>query len=251
MNPEKPKENISWPNHLIEGVSPIIACVENIGTHEPSAHSELPDVKLVSLYGDETLMKKEGFLKAGVEGYVISPIEKINLSSNEFADCTGTIVVGIEVESGENIAFMSHQNPDHFLNGDKEDFIRDLQYRLREIKDRCKEGTIDVVLFGGRFSHIRGYKESDPYRKIFIQDYIDSIKLLSKQIQEALGFSPEVIVGPKLSPSTDTVTFDTQNRRLFLTRHDKNSSDFVESYNAKDIDTVSKTWKPGEWSAPI
>ena len=251
MNPEKPKENISWPNHLIEGVSPIVACVENIGTHEPSAHSELPDVKLVSLYGDETLMREEGYLKTGVEGYVISPIEKVNLSSNEFADCTGAIVVGIETESGENIAFISHQNPDHFLNGDKEAFIKDFQYRLKEIKDRCKEGTIDVVLFSGRFANVREYKESNPDRKFFIQEYINSIKLLSEQIYEVLNFYPEVIVGPKLSPSTDTVTFNTQNRRLFLTRHNKNSSDFVESYNAKDIDDISKTWKPGEWSLPI
>ena len=251
MNPEEPKENISWPNHLIEGVNPIIACVENINTTEPSSHNELPNVKFVSLYGDETMMRKEGFLKAGTEGYVISPIEKINLSSNEFADCTGAIVVGLKKESGENIAFISHQNPDHFLNGDKESFIKDFQYRLKEIKDKCKEGTIDVVLFSGRFAHVREYEESNPDRNFFIKEYIDSIKLLSEQIHQILNFYPEVIVGPKLSPATDTVTFNTQNRRLFLTRHDKNSTDFVESYNAKDIDDVSKTWKPGEWSLPI
>lgn len=196
-------------------------------------------------------MRKEGFLKTGTEGYVISPIEKINLSSNEFADCTGVVVVGLEIEGGGNIAFISHQNPDHFLNGDKDAFVKDFQYRLREIKDRCEEGTIDAVLFSGRFAHVREYKEDSPERNLFIQEYITSIKLLSEQIYKVLSFYPEVIIGPKLSPATDTVTFDTQNRRLFLTRDGENSMGFVGSYNAKDIDEASMKWKPGEWSLPI
>jgi hypothetical protein len=245
------EKNVADKNkYLNEGIKPIFVCIES-SADRPSDYHGLNHIEPVNLYGDAQMMKEMGYIKEGIDAWVISPIENSNFSSNEFANCTGAVVVGSEIEAGENIAFMSHQNPDYFLKDKKDKFIADFQQRLGDMGKRCARGTIDAVLFSGRFAHVKEYKQLGLERSMFIQEYVDSIKLLSEQIYETLGFHPEVIVGPKLSPAYDTVTFDTQNRRLYLTRHDKKPTDFVQSFNAKDIETVSKTWKPGEWGLPI
>jgi len=238
--------------HLNDGVKPIIACLETAG--QSSSPPEMPNtgIEFVDLYGDNRELHEQGFKKEGKEDYIISPINSNSKFSVEFADCTGIVAVGSEIISGNNISFMSHQNPSYFLTEKREKFIADLRERLEEIKRKSQKGTIDVVIFGGRYSKTRDFKESDPLRNIFIQEYIDSIKLLSAEINKELGFYPTVIVGPKLSPSEDSVAFNNENRRLYVTRSEKGlSSDFLQSFNAEDIEEVRKSWKPGEWGLPI
>lgn len=243
------EHNLDNISYLKEGIKPIVSCVENNNNQADNIHG-LPNTKFVNLYGDNVLMEKEGYIKESKESYVISPIGNFNLSSNEFADCTGTVVVGSRIYDNENIAFMSHQNPYHFLKHDKDVFIKDFKERLKEIKNQCEKNTIDVIIFGGRFAKVK-YQGVDVDKDLFIKEYINSIKLLSEQINEMFGFYPNVIVGPKLSPSIEAVTFDTKNRRLYLTREENEEQDFIESYNAKDIDIISKNWKPGQWGLPI
>jgi hypothetical protein len=237
--------------HLKEGIRPIIASVESINTFPVMPNPG--DVVYVDLYANKEEVLKNGLKKEGNEDYVISQVDENDKFSHSFADCTGIIAVGLETKSGHNISFMSHQNPEYFLNKKVVKFVVDLQHSLGEIKNRCEEGTIDVIIIGGRYAKVRDYGQSNvPDKDIFIREYINSIKLISGNVRDELGFYPVIIGGPKLSPSYDNVFLDTQNRRLYIKRNnEKSTPDFLESFNADDIDEVSKSWKPGEWGLPI
>lgn len=241
---------VKGQEHLRRGVKPIMACTDGILDRKARYIDLGCHQQPVNFYDDAYFLKKEGYLTGGDVSYVISPIEKYAFTSDNYVDCTGMAVVGLELGGDENLAFITHQNPDSFLKDTKEKFIEDIQFRLKEIKTRCEKGTIDVVLFGGLFTYVEGREDSDPSRKEYIQEYIDSIKLLSEQVYEVLGFYPEVVVGPKLAGSSEAITFDTYNRRLYLGRYIKEgnkSSEFIKNFNSKDIDTISQTWKSGEF----
>lgn len=235
--------------HLKEGAHPIMASLDSAEKFPLIPH--LHDILDVDLYAGVTEMVNNGFKKEGSEDYIISPIDKNDKFSHSFANCTGVVVVGLEEASGEHISFMSHQNPEYILNEKRARFILDLHHRLEEIRKRCEKGTIDAVMIGGRYARVKNYGQSDSDRNIFIQEYIDSIKLISDEIQKNLGFYPVVIGGPKLSPAYDSVTFDTQERRLHMQREGKPVLGFLESFSSHDIETIRKTWNPGEWGLPI
>lgn len=249
-----PKNEVSTDKkfwYLRPDIKPIMVC---LGDAEAPAididySAVLINADFVDLYGNEEILRQKNYIKEGDEEYVISPVNFNNKLSKNFCDCTGAVTVGLDKKSGLNISFMSHQNPDYFLEIKREQFVLDFESRLTEIKDRCESGTIETVLFGGRYAKVRQYEDGHPDRDAFIQEYVDSINLLTNSVCKELGFYPEVIVGPKFSSASDTVAFDTKNRRLYLTRHNK--KDFVKSFNSKNLSTVAENWKPGEWSLPI
>ncbi len=218
MNEGLPKvKNLN--EHLKPGVKPIIACV---GTQEDfvnnleatldtrrQTNEILGAVQRVA-YGNKDLAK-EGFLVNETPNYVISPINARDKTSREYVDCTGMVVAGLDKETGENISFLTHQDPKKFLNEDKDKFTNDLKKRFAEIRDRCQPGTIDAVIFGGAyFDH--------PAFKNLKENYVNSIKVLSKVIEGDLGFEPVVINGPKIGAGWDNCIYDNGNRRLYMVR---------------------------------
>ena len=130
----------------------------------------------------------------------------------------GLIVAGIDKKTGENISFITHQ-PSSF----SEDFTVDLKKRLNEMKERCRQGSVDAIIVGGISN------SNELFKKI----YVKTIHFLSKETRQTFGFEPVIVNGPKvLVPVTvDEVSFDNKNRRLYLIRSKVNSNigSFVDS----------------------
>ena len=149
----------------------------------------------------------KGFKAGGEQTYVISPITEKPLRTRGLRDCTSVVVVGTDAKTGEQISFISHQNPKEFLKDIKDRFTRDFNESLEELKNRCVPGSIDVVICGGRNnpSAVEGYK--------------NSLKTLSSAINERMGFVPTVICGSK-NAGEDDIYFKPKDRQLHIVRPD-------------------------------
>jgi hypothetical protein len=250
-----PRESVDplKSEHLKEGTSPIMVCVgtpeqfdENPGDEEKfflrekSSHS----IHNVDYFGDPSNLVEQGFKNAGRRSYVISPVDTLDKFSRTFKNCTGMIVTGQDKETGENISFMSHQYPGHFLLDDEAGgkFGSDLRERLRELKEKSVDGTIDAVIVGGNYlkkAYFKRIGESDDAK--FRHNYIDSIKLLSTEVQIVFGFEPVVITGPKMVGGADDIFYDNKHRRLYAMRPEVGKKS-TKSFMPKDIETEAKKW---------
>jgi hypothetical protein len=68
---------------------------------------------------------------------VISNINTQNKYSNRYYNCTGIVVIGKDKETGENISFLTHQDPLYFLvEGQREKFTVATQEVLLDLKER-------------------------------------------------------------------------------------------------------------------
>ena len=103
-----------------------------------------------------------------------------------------------------------------------------------ELKDRCHDGSIDVIIAGGQLVPER----------IQSMHYPKSLKNLNDVIVNTLGFEPVVACGPKHieNNSYDDVYFDTENRRLYVIRP-KDSAVYNESFISKDLGDMNEKWK--------
>lgn len=216
-------------SHLIEGVKPIMVCIGSYPDFDDSGGTDEMGARLyrsskglhnVNYFSNVSDLNRNNFLNSGEKTYVISILDGFNKVSEGFCDCTGLVVVGLDKETGENISFLTHQDPTKFLEDKKDDFLSHLRQRLIEVKNKCKPGTIDAVIVGGNF--VGG-------RRV----YLDSIELLSTEARSALGFKPVVINGPKKESGWDNVYFDNKNRRLYFFRPKVNSE--IGSFTVSDL----------------
>ncbi|MFA5870436.1 MAG: hypothetical protein WC842_00910 [Candidatus Paceibacterota bacterium] len=233
--------------HLKEGVSPIIACIEtpNQAFNDHNIKDFLKNsTKLtdVDYFGDSIEQKVRGFKNMGDGSFVISPIDSSDKFSQKFLDCTGLVVAGQKKETKENISLLSHQNPAHFLNEEfwKTNFKNDLRQQLQELKKKSVDKTVDVVIVGGNHFLNGEYSNSKEYR----DNYLDSIKQLSEVVVEVFNFEPVVITGPKTvrGRQTDDVYYDNEHRRLYIVRKDIGDTT-TESFLPRDIEKQEKKWK--------
>jgi hypothetical protein len=251
---EKPI-NTLHSEHLTNGERPIIASVEGYGkltVKEISDGSNRfqiftarddENVDYAEYAGDTNAQEKRGFLTGARGNYVISPLNNKGKVSTGYVMCTGVVAVGKDKRTNENISFLSHQFPDIFLPGKSHhgQFVSSLEARLEELKQRSVLGSVDAVIFGGKF-----YKVGDPFEG----EYADSIKLLQNEIRNVLGFDPVVITGPKrykndFEQAGEAVFFDTANRRLYITRPETGDAT-TESYMPDDIASQTKKWRNKE-----
>ena len=231
--------------HLRADIRPIMTCV---GTPDEFKSYPGPIVAMrnadeakkahfIDYYATKTELDNNKFKNAGEQSYVISTIDKKNKFSTWFKDCTGLVVAGKDKETGDNISFLSHEDPQYFLSGEKNKnkFIIDLRQRLNELKERCVDGTIDARVFGGN------YLDYDEYSK---ENYLESIKLLSSTVIESLRFEPIVITGPKIVRGAgvcDDIFYDNDNRRLYIMRPRVGDST-TEAFVLRDIEEQEKKW---------
>lgn len=199
--------------------------------------------------------------------YLISPIDGKNKYSKDFLDCLSVCVVGKEKETGKNISFISHLNPEAiFENRDiRLRFEKDLKNRIEEIVNRCEEGTIDVAILGGNKDiEYNDYINSVDIDKMNPQDlydfvgenasgpfekYKNTIYLLDKIFLETLKFNPTVICGPNSNIKINELKgsnaldlyFNTENRNISILRP-KNEKVNDESFLASDIDNQIKKY---------
>lgn len=118
------KESANTTQHLEQGVKPITICMTNQETHfdnRSNIESE-HDVYLADLITEsETVNFKDPFadgennLSAGPYTYVISELSETPKKSLGYLNCTGVVATGISKESGNNISFISHQEPSRIL----------------------------------------------------------------------------------------------------------------------------------------
>jgi len=222
-------ENPLKSEHLNEGVSPIMGCV---GTPEQfdnfkTENADILHAHNVNYYEDPQKLKENKFKNQGKNSYVISPIDSLNKFSTSFRNCIGLIVTGQDKETGENISFLSHQDPDSFLGETREHFLADLKQQLSALKERSVSGTIDAVIVGGDYYGIQRQKE-----------YVGSIGLVADEVQNLLGFEPVVMTGPKINwnrwIAEDDVFYDNGHRRLYIRRPDVGDAS-TESYLPSDV----------------
>jgi hypothetical protein len=233
--------------HLKEGVSPIIACIETpsqfrddpnvneyLRNHNESNQSKFLDV---NYFGDPDDLKNREFKNMGNCSYVISPIDNLDKFSKSFLNCTGLVAAGQKKETKENISVLSHQDPDHFLRGENQraKFKNDLKQQLQKLKEKSIDKTIDVVIVGGNY-----FLDDKKYR----DNYLNSIELLSEEVLEVFGFEPVIITGPKTSRGnkTDNIYYDNEHRRLYIVRQDIGDGT-TESFLPSDIENQREKWK--------
>lgn len=111
-------------------------------------------------------------------------------------------------------------------------FKRDLDLSLEEIKERCIEGTIDSVIFGGNYLE-------DPRSQ---KNYVESVKLVTKVVENVLGFEPLVMTGPKDNIEKDNVFYNNDNRQLYIIRDNSDGDFSVKSFYPSEINEQYKKW---------
>ncbi len=265
----KPQNKTEGKSHLNEGIKPIYVSLmstfednfidPHTGTEVFYSKDDIDDfiyqfrkdskVSNVSWLDGVNDMASKNFLNAGHQSYVISTVDNSNKFSEGFFMCTGLLAVGVDKETGKNISLLTHQYPIIFSNPEKRNkFIKDLNSRLQDLKNRSVEGSVDAVAFGGSY---REDQEADNY-PIMLKYYPDSVNLSADGVRNILGFDPVVINGPKLKrilngeQISDSVYFDNKNRRLYFVRGEINqpapgrtSGDFPVG----ELEDRKKDWK--------
>lgn len=214
--PEKRRPEEKRREHLKEGIEPIRAYVgtpEQFQQH-PGKEKEIEDT--------------------GSETYGISPVNGLNKLSKYFVNCTGLIAAGQDKKTSENISFTSHNDPGFFLFNEKNKnkFIEELGRRLGDLKKRSADRTIDAVIFGGNYLD---YPENSK------KEYVESVRLLSWEVRQALGFEPLIIVGPKSTAGGEDIFYDNGNRQLYAIRSKVGKSS-TESFYPSELDRKIKEW---------
>jgi hypothetical protein len=190
--------------------------------------------------GDLEALEADGFKDAGVGSYLISPIGERNWFSDRYMSCTGVVAIGRDATSGKEISFLSHQDPNYFVDGDKdkiEIFSRALGDSLKELEARSEKDSVEVLLVGGNFNpdaEGRGGYKHDQYKR--------SIQALDRIIREVAGVGPEVLTGPNNRVGSETVVVvETQKRKIWIDRNEQ-PPEFDRPYLASDIDEVQGKW---------
>jgi len=249
------KEELKMPkreSHLLTGVKPIFVCegsFKDFKIEDPYPEKGKPYVidlglknpKNIDWDMSEQQIIEGNFLNSGKETYLISEIDESDKFSRKFIRCIGLVVAGVDKTTGKNISFVSHQDPYSFLLSDKEKFTKDLQQRLGEMKDKCKNGTMDAVMIGGIY-----LSDVQLDQNQVIEHYKDPINLISREVKVTLGFEPIVINGPKTNrKSYDDIYYDNENRRLYFLRGKLNDprTEGPKDFPPSEIESQRKDWE--------
>jgi len=209
-SPNKEPLNTLKSEHLNEGVKPIIGGIYDRIEMTDKDREFFKEFKKNATFVNYLInpddAKKEGFYNSGRGTYVISSIDNENKFSEKYFDCTAIYATGIDINTGESISFLSHQNPEQFLKNDNilSNLKEDLTKSLNELIGRCKPGSIDVVILGGnrddqnadsinvdideRMNRQQIMDRMDQRNTSPFDKYRKSISFLSKIIFEKLNF---------------------------------------------------------------
>lgn len=210
--------------HLKEGINPIRVCAgdKKAFSYNPGPPLPLskrvwkeekhPDVLQVNFYAPQNHLREKQMSNDGSKTYVISPVDTRDKFSKEFCNCGGLLVAGRDKQTGAELSFLTHHNPEYFLHSKYKEraFIFDIKTKLEEMKERCEPGTLDAVLFGGRDSDDYAFGDIDEQ-----EEYELSITLVKKEVLSVLGFEPAIPTEPKIY-GEEHAYYDTINRRLYL-----------------------------------
>lgn len=228
--------------HQVEG-KPIIVCLGTVDDYGIDKLNPVPNefdinqAHNIDWASSKKELMKNRFLNAGERTYVISPIDNSDKFSKELSRCTGLIIAGTDKKTGENISFLSHQDPYAlFINLKKDNFVKHLNQRLLEMKNRCRQSSVSSVIVGGRY-----YGETHPEIDYVLESYPDIVKLIDLEVKKVLGIETVVANGPKIPRGFDDIYYDNKNRRLYLIRPRINSD--TGSFPASDVDNQKNKWE--------
>ncbi len=161
--------------------------------------------------------------------YAISAVDSESKYTKGLQDCTCLVVSGISKKTGENISFLTHQDPKEFMGKHRNEFIDALEGQLDKIKLKCKARTIDAVLLGGKLFPDPNYLGD---KQKIRDEYLDPVALISSTVKDTLGFRPTIINGPKNKEDcSDEVYYVNNERKINLVRSNvkKMNKDFIYS----------------------
>lgn len=258
-------KNPLYSEHLKKGVKPIIACLGTFRDFEMSHDyaskillSESCNLFDITQHYDGVPLKVEDidyFAKpedgknidsktGGQYTYIISSISSCNKLTRYLYDCTSLIVAGKEKRTGQELSFLSHQDPFQFLQKGRVRglFILHLMESLWKMKKVCEEGTIDIVIAGGNYFLDDPCNSYDPKEvKESKETYKKSISFLSRVVSKFFDFEPVVIVGPKTTDRSDAILYVNNERRLYITRPETGNAT-TESFLPQDILIQEGKW---------
>ena len=258
--PKKEKPIILKFEHLSKGFNPIISGLYDRNNLDKETKYFLDRFKknaeFINFDYSPTKAKENRMHNSGIKTYMISSVSEKDKYSSSYFNCTGVIVVGADKETGKNISFLSHQDPEEFLE-DKEvgsKFKRDLSKDIDDLKSRCIPGSIDAIFFGGNKEDVSdnapdenfrfGIDDIDDFFKGPFDEYIKSIKYLNYNIKQKIGFSPVVISGPNDNLKTNDhsleVYFDNENRRLYIIKPKQEKNSKNEAFEADKVEEQIK-----------
>jgi hypothetical protein len=244
------KKNIPEKVRLREDIRPITRQIVDSAVGDEELDSILErleeDEEVISWVdlngGDLDELQANGFKHAGLDSYLISPISERDWMSDHYFNCTAVVAIGRDIDTDQEISFLSHQDPNYFVDGNRdktEKFSQELRDSLKALKARSQADTVEVLLLGGNFSTTATDENYQP------RHYRKSIKILGKIVQESLGFDPKVLAGPNNRIGSETVVVvETQKRKVWIDRS-KQPPAFDESYQANMLDEVEKKWVAG------
>lgn len=238
--------------HLLQGIRPITACIGAPKDHRlnpelspdafPETTQHVAGHRNVDYSGDSEALQREGFKNVGVRSFVISPVDDADKFSQGFYECMGLIVTGRSADTGKDVSFLVHTDPFFFWDSMVQQgvFLQALGERMEELKGRCIVGTIDAVIIGGDSAPDRAKQRA----------YRESIKLISEEVTNILGFEPAVLTGPKLDAHrekshAENVYYDNEHRRAYIMR-EKSGDTSSESFLARDVRAQEEKWQK-EW----
>ncbi len=194
--------NITEADHTQESIPKI-----QIQEEPPSEDSDALWVDYDS--GDDA---EVGIKCAGPDTYVISPVVDRDLFSDKYINCTAVVGIGRSKQSGKELAFISHQDPEYFVNGGREKaakFSTDLRDTLSYLIKHSEEGTVEIVLLGGNI------EPADPQAKKSV-DYDKSIEILKNIVRDRTGHLPTVLKGPNVNLGGIQISVLTQERKIHV-----------------------------------
>ena len=238
----KKEFNTLKSEHLKKGVMPIIACV---GTKENYGLEELKKIENfkktsenIEYPYDPKKLKELGYKTGGEKTYTISDISIEPKFSEDSDECTFLAAVGTEKGSGENISILTHQDPKSFHGETRDSFEKDLRESLLELKKRCEDKSVDIVIAGGRY-HMKGYLDKDGD----FDNYEKSLKILEGVVKEIFGFEPVVISGPK-NKAPESVYLN--GRRLDIIRPSPPAQRYDGGFTPDQVEKMKEKWDNGE-----
>jgi hypothetical protein len=228
--------NLDKFSHLKEGFKPLIVCL----TNEVDIPVDSEGLKILQRgFSTERVdninidysfreLDKIGAIAGGQHVYVISGVNEKDKYSDNFYSCTGLVVCGTDKETGENISILTHQFPGAILGDAHDDFWSKLEKQLHNFKIRCEGGSIDSILLGG--DYLTNHHKNQ---------YIEQI---SQIVKSKLGFSPNVVGGPKLKyfGKGDIIFVSTKNRIIFLAR--LKEIGFHPNYQPEEMGVEIENW---------
>jgi len=248
-------KNPLYSEHLKKEAKPIMACLGTFRDFEISAdetskrlihpndnHSDYCED--IDYYAKSSDGKNIGSKTCGESTYVISPVSSYDKMTRYLYDCTTVVAAGRDKYTEEEISFLSHQDPFVILPKGRYcgQFICDLMDSLFQMKKRCEEGTIDIVIAGGNYFVNNLFNSHDP--KVMEESreiYKKSTSFLSKIVLRIFDFEPVIIVGPKTTDRSDALFYVNKWRRLYILRPEVGNA-ATESFLPQDILIQEGKW---------